>query len=231
MSVAPMPRSGFQAMIGASDVTLDRMTRYEALLIKWQKAINLVGPKTLDDIWTRHFLDSAQFWRHVPIGARVLVDVGSGGGFPGLVLAALAADPVIGRVGMEIHLVESDQRKATFLREAARMMELSNVTIHAQRIERLTALVADVVTARACAPLGQLLEWTAPMLMKGALGLFAKGAHADDEIAAVSGHQIDRIISASDPSGCLLLVRWLTPPRKLPEAGEMPEGRNHDATA
>jgi 16S rRNA (guanine527-N7)-methyltransferase len=220
-----MPRNQFQALIGASDVTLDRLTRYEALLIKWQKAINLIGPKTVDDIWVRHFLDSAQFWAHIPTGATTLLDLGSGAGFPGLVLAVLAADPAIGRPGFKTHLVESDQRKATFLREAARMMALPDVTIHAQRIETLAPVAADVVTARACAPLAQLLDWSAPMLKNGALGLFAKGAQAEDEIAGVAGHQIDRMVSASDPSGRLLLVR------RLPSPLENPEGRNHDAAA
>jgi 16S rRNA (guanine527-N7)-methyltransferase len=225
---APMQRDRFQKITGVSAATVDRLARYEALLIKWQKAINLVGPKTLTEIWERHFLDSAQFWAQTPATATSLADVGSGGGFPGLVLAAVAADEQIGRPGLQppfhVHLIESDQRKATFLREAAREMGLHGaavgVTVHAKRIEAMTDLTVDVVTARACAPLSQLLAWTQPMLSRGAVGLFAKGAQAEDEIAGVTGYRIDRIPSATDPAGCLLVVN------RLPE-----DGISHDAAA
>jgi len=216
----PMPRKRFGALIGADEITLERLDRYEALLVKWQKAINLVGPKTLSEIWERHFLDSAQFWKQVPTGARSLADVGSGGGFPGLVLAALAADPVIGRPGFQVHLIESDQRKSSFLREATRVMALSGVTIHAQRIESLGGLEVDLVTARACAPLAQLLIWSDPMLARGAIGLFAKGAQAEEEMAGIEGYRIERIASATDPAGCLLKIERL-----------MSEGKKHDAAA
>lgn len=215
-----MPRKRFGALIGASEVTLERLDRYEALLVKWQKAINLVGPKTLSEIWERHFLDSAQFWKHAPAAARSLADIGSGGGFPGLVLAVLAADPVIGRTGFQVHLIESDQRKASFLREAARVMEVSGVTIHATRIESLGALTVDLVTARACAPLAQLLIWSDPMLARGAVGLFAKGAQAEEEMVGIQGYRIERIASATDPAGCLLRIERLAH-----------EGENHDAAA
>lgn len=215
-----MPRKRFGALIGASEVTLERLDRYEALLVKWQRAINLVGPKTLSEIWERHFLDSAQFWKHAPAAARSLADIGSGGGFPGLVLAVLAADPVIGRTGFQVHLIESDQRKASFLREAARVMEVSGVTIHATRIESLGALTVDLVTARACAPLAQLLIWSDPMLARGAVGLFAKGAQAEEEMVGIQGYRIERIASATDPAGCLLRIERLAH-----------EGENHDAAA
>jgi 16S rRNA (guanine527-N7)-methyltransferase len=220
MSGAPMPRKRFGALIGAAEVTLERLDRYEALLGKWQKAINLIGPKTLPEIWERHFLDSAQFWKQAPPGAQSLADIGSGGGFPGLVLAALAADPAIGRPGFQVHLIESDQRKASFLREAARVMDLSGVTIHAARIESLGALEVDMVTARACAPLAQLLIWSEPMLARGAVGLFAKGAQAEEEMIGIAGYRIERIASATDPTGCLLRIESLAR-----------EGENHDAAA
>lgn len=220
MSVAPMPRKRFGSYIGAAEITLERLDRYEALLAKWQKAINLVGPKTLAEVWDRHFLDSAQFWKHAPASARSLADIGSGGGFPGLVLAVLAADPGIGRPGFQVHLIESDQRKASFLREAARVMALDGVTIHAARIESLAMLEVDLVTARACAPLAQLLIWSDPMLARGAVGLFAKGAQAEEEMVGLQGYHIERIASATDPAGCLLRVERLTR-----------EGEHHDAAA
>ncbi len=215
-----MPRDRFQKLVGVAEETLDRLAHYEAILVKWQKAINLVGPRTLSEIWDRHFLDSAQIWAQVPGSARSLADVGSGGGFPGLVLAAMANDAVIGRPEFQVHLIESDQRKAAFLREAAREIGAPNVTVHAQRIEALTKLDVDVVTARACAPLGQLLAWTQPMLGRGALGIFAKGAQAEDEIAGVSGYRIGRHASATDPTACLLLIQCL---------GLAGHGENHDA--
>ena len=105
---------------------MGRFEAYAALIVKWQKAINLVGPKTLADIWRRHFLDSAQLWSLIPPGARILVDLGSGAGLPGLVLALLGFP--------EVHLVESDRRKAVFLRESARELGLK-VTVHAARAE------------------------------------------------------------------------------------------------
>jgi 16S rRNA (guanine527-N7)-methyltransferase len=220
MFAAPMPRKRFAAYSGAAEITLERLDRYEALLTKWQKAINLVGPKTLADIWERHFLDSAQFWKQIPAKALSLADMGSGGGFPGLVLAVLAADPAIGRAGFQVHLIESDQRKASFLREAARVMTLPGVTVHAARIETLGHLNVDLVTARACAPLAQLLIWAEPILARGAIGLFAKGAQAEEEMAGVEGYRIERIASATDSEGCLLRIERLAR-----------EGESHDAAA
>ena len=207
MSDVPMPPERFRDRLGVSPDTMDRLTRYEALLIKWQKAINLIGPKTIGEIWERHFLDSAQFWPCLPTEAQHLVDVGSGAGFPGLVLAILAQDDRIGRRHLHVHLVESDQRKATFLREAARELGLTGVTVHALRIEQTRLRDVDVVTARACAPLSQLLLWTHSYLRQGAVGIFAKGAQAAEERSGVTGYDIDQIPSMTDPNGCLLVIR------------------------
>jgi 16S rRNA (guanine527-N7)-methyltransferase len=105
-----------------SAATLERLATYQAVLARWQRAVNLVAPATIPDIWHRHFADSLQLARFIPQGeGRALADLGSGAGFPGLVLAAHFAD----RGGPEVILVESDQRKAAFLREAARAMEIS----------------------------------------------------------------------------------------------------------
>jgi len=145
-----MPASAPDAALSrVSRETRERLNTYAELLRKWQRSINLVGPKTLDDLWNRHFVDSAQLLPLIPPTARVLVDFGSGAGFPGLVLAIL---------GMaEVHLIESDQRKATFLREVARATG-TPVTVHAKRIEQVTPFPADIVSARALAPLGDLLD-------------------------------------------------------------------------
>lgn len=188
----------FQAATGVSRETLDRLRAYADLLVKWQARINLVGPDTLPDLWRRHMLDSAQLFPHFPQGARRLVDLGSGAGFPGLVLAVLGAP--------DVHLVESDARKCAFLREAARVTGIP-VTVHTQRIEKLPPLGADLVTARALAPLERLLDWAEPHLCPGGHMLFLKGKGSEDELTTASkGWNItfERVPSLSDPSGTIL---------------------------
>jgi 16S rRNA (guanine527-N7)-methyltransferase len=192
----------FQALTGVSRETLGRFETYAARLVKWQRAINLVGPKTLDDIWRRHFLDSAQLWALIPAGSQILVDLGSGAGFPGLVLALLGFP--------EVHLVESDQRKAVFLRETARELGLS-AQIHAARIETIPAIEVDVVTARALAPLSDLLDLAGPYLGKRqGCALFLKGAEAERELTQARkkrNMRVDRFPSLTDPRGSVLRLR------------------------
>jgi len=153
-------------------VSRETETTLEALvetLVKWQKAINLVGRVTLDDIWTRHVLDSAQAAPMIPAGAVTLADLGSGAGFPGLVLAAL-------RPQLEVTLIEADARKAAFLAEAARRMALKKPPkIVIGRIEAVAPVAADVVTARAVAPLVRLLAWADRHRGDPAICLFHKG--------------------------------------------------------
>lgn len=158
--------------------TLERLTIYADLLIKWQKKINLVAPSTIPMIWSRHMLDSAQLFAYAPAHAAYWLDIGSGGGFPGLVCAAIAADH---RPNLKVALVESDQRKATFLREAARHMGLS-VTVHGCRINDLDAQGADVVSARALAPLRNLCEMAHVHLGADGICLFQKGVRYVDEL-------------------------------------------------
>lgn len=154
------------------DVSRETRDQFEALVYtlgRWQKAINLVGKTTLGDIWTRHILDSAQLLPLLPKSARTLVDLGSGGGFPGLVLAALRPD-------LDVTLIESDARKCAFLGEAGRRMSLKNQPkVVLSRIEAAPPVKADVVTARALAPLGQLLAWATPHRSDTAICLFHKG--------------------------------------------------------
>jgi len=162
------------------------LERYAALLEKWNRAINLVARGSLADLWRRHMLDSAQLWPLLPSPqdrpCRVL-DLGSGAGFPGLVLAILGA----AEGGIEVHLVEADEKKAAFLREAARIVE-SPVVLHVERIENIAPFPVDAVTARACAPLPRLLSYAAPFLRQhqaGApppIGLFLKGRNVDGEL-------------------------------------------------
>src|SRR6202012_3858963 len=137
----------FAALVDVSRETRERLAAYVALLAKWNAKINLVGPATLPDVWRRHILDSAQV-HALDADAAVLVDLGSGAGLPGLILAILG--------GPEVHLIESDLRNAAFLQEAARQTG-TKLTIHAKRIDAAPAIQADVVTARALARLANLL--------------------------------------------------------------------------
>ncbi len=190
--------NAFQAATGVSRETLERLSIYESLLKKWQKTINLVGPKTLDDSWNRHFLDSGQLRPLLPESANVLIDLGSGAGFPGLVLAILGVP--------EVHLIESDVRKCAFLREVARATG-APVTVHTKRIEAVQGLRADVVTARALAPLADLLDWAAPFLGEDGVALFLKGQNVEDELTATTKYwkmRTERFDSVTDPSGSIL---------------------------
>jgi 16S rRNA (guanine527-N7)-methyltransferase len=155
--------------IDVSRETGDRLETLVDTLERWQKAINLVGRNTLGDVWHRHVLDSAQLKPLIPEGVKTLTDLGSGAGFPGLVLAALCPD-------LEVTLVESDARKSAFLGEAARRMGLEKPPkILVGRIESVPAAPSDIVTARALAPLGQLLTWADRHRTDTAICLFHKG--------------------------------------------------------
>jgi 16S rRNA (guanine527-N7)-methyltransferase len=154
------------------DVSRETTEQLEALvstLARWQKAINLIGRTTIEDVWARHILDSAQLVPLVPPRSRTLVDLGSGGGFPGLVVAALRPD-------LDVTLIEVDARKAAFLGEAGRRMGLmKQPRVVIGRIEDVPSARADVVTARALAPLGQLLGWADRHRADTAICLFHKG--------------------------------------------------------
>ena len=196
----PLDAAGFAALVPVSRETLAKLEAYLALLGQWQKAINLVGKSTLEDPWRRHLLDSAQLFRHLPDGPLRLADLGSGAGLPGLVLAIMG-------VG-EVHLIEADRRKAQFLKEAARRLELGTVRVHAVRIETLD-LVVDVVTARALAPLSAFLPLAVPLLAPGGRLLLLKGRQADAELAAAAESWTWRVAvepSLADPLGRLLIL-------------------------
>lgn len=180
---------------------------YTTLLAKWQAKINLVGPATLPDLWRRHFLDSAQLAPLVPATARTLVDLGSGAGFPGLVLAILRPD-------LQVRLIESDGRKAIFLAEAARATlgpaGKDRVTILRARAESLDPAPADVVTARALAPLLRLLDLAEPFLSADSLCLFLKGADAAAELTEARKAWTMTLLehpSLTDPRATILEIR------------------------
>jgi 16S rRNA (guanine527-N7)-methyltransferase len=158
------------------------LVAYASLLKRWQAKINLVSAATLDDIWLRHFADSAQVHAAAPLITR-WADIGSGAGFPGLVTALLLkATP-----GAQVHLIESDQRKASFLRSVSRETGTPAI-VHAERIESvLPALAGQIegVSARALAPLTRLVQLAERPLKEGAIGVFLKGEEWRDELTAV----------------------------------------------
>ena len=172
-----MTAEEFARRFDVSRETLVSLSAYVALMEKWQPHINLVSPATLPDIWHRHILDSAQLALYLPaVSGRQrcqILDIGSGAGFPGLVLAILG-------VG-DVQLVESDQRKAAFLQTVIRELGLS-ARVSNQRIETLPACQPDVITARALAAMPKLMSLITPQLHKGLTCLFLKGASVDQEL-------------------------------------------------
>lgn len=150
---------------------MDKFSIYHDLLIKWQKTVNLVSNASLLDLWRRHFLDSAQLMPHIPTGSAIM-DVGSGAGFPGMVLAILG-------IG-EVFMVESDRKKCEFLKNVSRETK-TPVHIYNERIENISQKT-DVITSRALAPLPQLLPLCIPLMGKNAFCLFHKGKNYSKEI-------------------------------------------------
>lgn len=163
----------FAADTGVSRETLERLRAYADLLVTWNAKINLIGRATVPDLWWRHMLDSAQLAPLLPTGSQTLVDMGSGAGFPGLVLAAMGE--------LSAHLIEGDQRKAAFLREAARVMGVA-VKVHACRTDAAPAIVADVITARALAPLPELLALAERFSGEKTLHIYPKGQNMEGEL-------------------------------------------------
>lgn len=153
--------------------TLDKLFLYEELLTKWQKSINLVSNATINTIWERHFLDSAQLYDHIDNPEASILDIGSGGGFPAIILAILGIN--------NIHVAESDKRKCIFLKEITRQCKL-NTTIHNTRIEALEPRPYDIITSRACASLDTLIHYAEPFLSKNTYCLFPKGQNYTKEI-------------------------------------------------
>jgi 16S rRNA (guanine527-N7)-methyltransferase len=204
---------GFARASGVSRETLEKLVIYQQLLSKWQARINLVSRASLAESWHRHFLDSAQLLGHMPTEARVLVDLGSGAGFPGLVLAITAAG---NDRALHTHLIDSDTRKAAFLREVAAATGVArDLTIHAARAETIAERlgpVAHIVTARALADLASLIGLARPFLAPGARCLFLKGAGVEAEFADARARWRFEAIhhpSRTDPTGCLLELRGI----------------------
>lgn len=200
----PLGPEGFREIVNVSRETLSRLNQYADLLVKWQSRINLVGAKTLEDLWRRHMLDCAQMWRLVSSDAVSITDLGSGAGFPGLVLAILAEDRKV-----DVVLIESDQRKCAFLSEVIRQTGVQAQVLN-DRLESVSLPPADVVTARACARLPKLLGYTKLRVKPNGVGLILKGARVDEELTEARKDWTMRIVrhtSLSDPSGTILELR------------------------
>lgn len=201
---SPLPADALLSVKHVSRETLSRLERYAALLARWQVRMNLVGRDTLDDPWRRHFLDSAQLAPLVAPDVAVITDLGSGAGFPGMVLAML--------LDREVHLIEGNARKAAFLREVARDTNTA-VTVHDARIETVSPWPTDVIVARALAPVSKLLGYAARFVRTDGAGpptcLFLKGATVGSELTAAEERWYMRtqlVTSLSDPMGRVLQV-------------------------
>jgi 16S rRNA (guanine527-N7)-methyltransferase len=199
------------ALTPVSREITERLDRFVELLLRWRRKINLIAPSTISTVWTRHVADSLQLLPLAP-GARCWVDLGSGAGFPGLVIACALADTA----GAVVHLVESNTKKGAFLREAARHTG-APALVHTVRIEEFVQNFAeqpDAVSARALAPLEELLRLAQPLLTPAAVGLFPKGQDVEVELTEASKYwNIDAnlVPSKTDSRSRILVVRGLHP--------------------
>jgi len=216
----------FAAKANVSRETLARLKAYADLLVDWSSRHNLVARSTLPDLWRRHFWDSAQLAPLIPLEARTMADLGSGAGFPGLVLAAMRPD-------LAVTLHEATAKKCAFLSAAAERMGL-HVTIENARIEDLPRKPHDVVTARALAPLPLLLSYAWQLRAPNGVCLFLKGQNVGSELTEAHKSwkiEASQVPSQTDPSGAILVVRKLVPLHEHPSSktprpgGRQPEGR------
>jgi len=197
----PAGREAFQRQFDVSRETMAKLDRYAELLAEWNQKFNLVADSTLPQIWTRHFLDSAQILKYLPNTEVCIADLGSGAGFPGLVLAIMGAK--------NVHLVESTGKKANFLREVIKELGLS-AEVHNERVESLAGLKPDIVTARALGSLLDLLNLAQKLINPENCCIFLKGQRADVELTESAkyltfSHEKHR--SLSDPSGSVLVLK------------------------
>ncbi len=194
----------FARIADVSRETTARLSAWLDLLASWQRRMNLVGAASLDDPWRRHMLDGAQLARYIPDTANRIVDLGSGAGFPGLVLALAVGDR-----GVSVDLIESNRRKCAFL-EAAIRETGAPARVHCARIEEKPVPPAPAVVARACAPLPQLLRYARPLVADGGCAVFPKGRRVDGELTAARRDwkmTFTRHPSLTDPDGVILTMK------------------------
>jgi 16S rRNA (guanine527-N7)-methyltransferase len=194
------------AAFGVSRETEAKLREFSALLQRWNARINLVAERDEGVLWQRHILDSLQLLLLLPQDKGLIIDLGSGAGFPGLVLALASGRPT--------HLVEADRRKAAFLVEAARLLGLTTVKVHPVRIEAAILPQAQVVSARALASLAELLRHAHRLLVPGGTAIFPKGRTAEQELTEAARHwnmRVERFPSRTDPDSLILRISEISP--------------------
>jgi 16S rRNA (guanine527-N7)-methyltransferase len=213
----PSPdRAGALALTPVSRETAERLDRFVALLLRWQKTTQLIAPSTVPTLWVRHIADSLQLLDLVP-EAKIWVDLGTGGGFPGLVIACALRDVP----GAQVHLIESNAKKAAFLREAVAATE-SPAVVHGVRMEKFVESFAgrpDIVTARAVSPLSLLLDQCLPLLKHGTVGLYPKGQDVEAELTEASKYwkmTADLVPSRTDARARIVMIRALERRPRVP---------------
>lgn len=201
-------KDDFQKLFDVSGAVFEQIETYHALLLKWNKAINLVSPKGISESWHRHFIDSAQVEKFIPQDTKIYADLGCGGGFPGLVIAMM-------RPELDVHLVESDERKGQFMRSVSREASLSNVTIHTKRVEDvIDDFTPDFITARALASLDKLFDYISPWAQDNPsmkMG-FMKGQKAEEEVEAAKlryDFDLEKHQSITDDQAQILIIKRL----------------------
>jgi 16S rRNA (guanine527-N7)-methyltransferase len=211
MDAPLMDGEGFARLSGATPTQMADLERFRALLAERNEVMNLVGPASLPDFWSRHAWDSAQLLKLAP-EARAWADLGAGAGLPGLVLAILGK----GALGFHVDLVESMTKRCKFLIDVVEALDLP-ATVHNARAENLD-LTVEIVTARACAPLHRLLRYAQPYLQSGATGLFLKGQDVVSEMREAARYweyEADVVPSKSDSRGRIVRVKRLGRARRV----------------
>ena len=226
-ALEPYSFEEFSRSLDVSRETLQALKRYGELLEEWQGRFNLVGPKTLPDMWRRHFLDSSQLLQYVDVKAPIWLDFGSGAGFPGLVMAILLRE----RGGGVVHLVESTGKKCRFLEEVAKETIGSDggveVHVHPERLEQMEAFEADVISARAVSALDNLCHYAHRFYGPNTICLFPKGQDVDQELTNASKYwniDLDKYSSTTDPNGVILRLNHLSPKDKK-SGSKRPSGK------
>ena len=200
----------FCLLLNVSRETYEKFVIFHKTLIKWQNSINLISKKSTDNVWERHFLDSAQLYKITKNIDGNIIDFGSGAGFPGMILAMMG--------NKNIHLVESDQKKCTFLREVSMLSE-TNVTVHNNRIENLKFFDVELITARALAPLNKLIDYAEAFTNKSSTNkilpklLFLKGKSYKKEMFELNDRQsfsIEEFESITDNFGKILYINKIS---------------------
>ena len=198
----------FRDLTGVSNENFERLAIYVELLKKWQRNINLVGKNSLFDVWGRHILDSSQLAKFITPRIMEIADIGTGAGFPGMVLAI-----IIAKKDRAVHLIESNERKCAFLREV-NIATRAGVFIHNKRIESISELSVDLVISRAVASVAKLLQYSNLILKKDGQCLFMKGKKWRDELTEAELNWIMKetiFQSVSDPTGKILKLEEIRP--------------------